>query len=216
MPGSSSAVSVAMGGYGHTPSSAPPPGLMPASVPYDMQVSRARSGVGMGVGVGGGVGSSVGVGVGVGIGGSLSSPVPIHGSLSGSTSSGSGPHDPRPNRAMSLRELPRPLEMTSTHNALPSPHALQLGPPDSFRPRLNSAGERMFGPGHALSSPGPGSISGGPSDRFSPDRRGSGASVSVSTPVAGLRDREIGSGSGPGSGAGYSDLRNSSTPGEPR
>jgi hypothetical protein len=212
VPGPSAAVSVAMGGYGHTPSSAPPPGLMPASVPYDMQVSRAMPGVGAGAGVG--VGSGIGGG-GVGIGGSLSSPVPIHGSV---TSSGSGPHNPRPNRAMSLRELPRPLEMTPTHTALPSPHALQLGPPDSFRPRLNSAGERMFGPGHALSSPGPGSISGGPSDRFSPDRRGSGASVS--TPVAGLRDREMGSVSGPGAGAGagagYSDLRNSSTPGEPR
>lgn len=168
---------------------------MPASVPYDVQVSRAMPG------------SGIGVGLGVG-----ASPVPIHGS-------GPGPHDPRdprdiPNR-MGLRELPRPSEMGSVH-PLPSPHALQLGPPDAFRPRLNSAGERMFvsGPGHhSLSSPGSASVS-GPSDRFSPEgRRDSAASAGAAT---GMRDRELGSGSVSGAGASYSDLRNSSTPGEPR
>lgn len=55
-------------------------------------------------------------------------------------------------RNMGLRELPRPQEMP-----LPSPHALQLGPPDSFTPRLNSTNER-------------GSFSAIP-DRFSPDGR---------------------------------------------
>ncbi|KAJ5661567.1 uncharacterized protein N7477_009183 [Penicillium maclennaniae] len=55
---------------------------------------------------------------------------------------------------MGMRELPEPQEM----GPLPSPHALQLGPPDSFPPRLNSTSER-------------GSFSAIPSDRFSPDSR---------------------------------------------
>lgn len=55
---------------------------------------------------------------------------------------------------MGMRELPRPQEM----GPLPSPHALQLGPPDTFPPRLNSTSER-------------GSFSAIPSDRFSPDSR---------------------------------------------
>ncbi|KAJ6127534.1 hypothetical protein N7523_003146 [Penicillium sp. IBT 18751x] len=55
---------------------------------------------------------------------------------------------------MGMRELPRPQEM----GPLPSPHALQLGPPDSFPSRLNSTSER-------------GSLSAIPSDRFSPDSR---------------------------------------------
>ncbi|KAJ5137044.1 hypothetical protein N7448_005598 [Penicillium atrosanguineum] len=55
---------------------------------------------------------------------------------------------------MGMRELPKPQEM----GPLPSPHALQLGPPDSFPPRLNSTSER-------------GSFSAIPSDRFSPDSR---------------------------------------------
>jgi len=42
------------------------------------------------------------------------------------------------NMGMGMRELPRPQEMPR----LPSPHALQLGPPDSFTPRLNSTSER--------------------------------------------------------------------------
>jgi hypothetical protein len=56
-----------------------------------------------------------------------------------------------PTRNMGMRELPRPQEMP-----LPSPHALQLGPPDSFTPRLSTS-ER-------------GSFSAIP-DRFSPDDR---------------------------------------------
>jgi hypothetical protein len=57
-------------------------------------------------------------------------------------------------RNMGMRELPRPQEM----GPLPSPHALQLGPPDSFTPRLNSTSER-------------GSFSTIPPDRFTPDER---------------------------------------------
>ena len=70
----------------------------------------------------------------------------------------SRPIPPAPERdvstRMGLRELPRPQEM----GPLPSPHALQLGPPDNFPPRLNSTSER-------------GSFSAIPSDRFSPDSR---------------------------------------------
>ena len=60
-----------------------------------------------------------------------------------------------PTRSMapSMRELPRPQEMS---HPLPSPHSLQLGPPDVFS-RLNSnPGER-------------GSFGTIPPDRFSPD-----------------------------------------------
>lgn len=63
-----------------------------------------------------------------------------------------------PTRSMgpSMRELPRPQEL---NHPLPSPHALQLGPPDSF-PRLNShPGER-------------GSYGVIPADRFSPSDSG--------------------------------------------
>ncbi|KAJ5584042.1 uncharacterized protein N7459_003842 [Penicillium hispanicum] len=58
-----------------------------------------------------------------------------------------------PTRSMSsnLRELPRPAEM---NHPLPSPHTLNLGPPDSF-PRLNSSERGSYG-----------TI---PPDRFSPD-----------------------------------------------
>ncbi|OQE31997.1 hypothetical protein PENSTE_c001G02741 [Penicillium steckii] len=174
--------SASASGYSHVPSSAPPAGLMPASVPYDVHIARTLPG-GVGVGIGAGTG-----------GGTHSSPIP-----------GPNPHE-IPNRAMGLRELPRP-DMAQNH-PLPSPHALQLGIglPDAFRPRINSAGERMFGgPGHGLGSPGsgPGSTSGtGPPDRFTPvERRHSTASAG-----ANVRDRELGSGN-----AGYSDLRNSST-----
>ncbi|KAJ5888937.1 hypothetical protein N7495_008978 [Penicillium taxi] len=73
-----------------------------------------------------------------------------------------------PNRSMgpNLRELPRP----EIGHPLPSPHALQLGPPDSF-PRSSNPGERSsFG---AL-----------PPDRFSPDscRRDSVTSRGEPTP----------------------------------
>ncbi|KAJ5595763.1 hypothetical protein N7450_002221 [Penicillium hetheringtonii] len=166
--------SASASGYSHVPSSAPPAGLMPASVPYDVQIPRTLPG-GVGVGIGAGTGTH-------------SSPI-----------SSPNPHE-IPTRTMGLRELPRP-DMAQNH-PLPSPHALQLGIglPDAFRPRLNSAGERMFGgPGHVLGSPGPGP---GPSDRFPPaERRHSTASAG-----ANVRDRAMGSGS-----AGYSDLRNSST-----
>ncbi|KAJ5403076.1 uncharacterized protein N7487_008972 [Penicillium crustosum] len=47
-----------------------------------------------------------------------------------------------PGRAMgtNMRELPRPTEMG---HPLPSPHALQLGPPDAF-PRLGNPAERPY------------------------------------------------------------------------
>lgn len=63
-----------------------------------------------------------------------------------------------PTRAMGpgMRELPRPQEL---NQPLPSPHALQLGPPDSF-PRLSSH------PGDRVSY---GAI---PADRFSPSDSG--------------------------------------------
>ncbi|KAJ5263798.1 hypothetical protein N7478_011403 [Penicillium angulare] len=94
-----------------------------------------------------------------------------------------------PGRAMgpNLRELPRPQEMGHQMNhPLPSPHALQLGPPDSI-PRFNSnPGER-------------GSFSAIPPDRFSPDsgRRDSVTSRGDPTPQ------------GP-----FSEPRASTTPGE--
>ncbi|KAJ6021591.1 hypothetical protein N7540_007095 [Penicillium herquei] len=90
-----------------------------------------------------------------------------------------------PSRVMgpNLRELPRPPEI---NHPLPSPHALQLGPPDSI-PRFNSnPGER-------------GVYSAIPQDRFSPDssRRDSVASRGDPNPQ------------GP-----YSEGRASTTPGE--
>lgn len=90
-----------------------------------------------------------------------------------------------PTRSMG-RELPRPQEMS---HPLPSPHALQLGPPDSF-PRLNShPGDRA-------------SYGAFPSDRFpSPDngRRDSVASRGEPPPPP---------------GPGPYERRTSSTPGE--
>ncbi|KAJ5445053.1 hypothetical protein N7491_001135 [Penicillium cf. griseofulvum] len=57
---------------------------------------------------------------------------------------GPAPNDERrdmPARNMStMRELPRPTEMG---HPLPSPHALQLGPPDAF-PRLSNTSERPY------------------------------------------------------------------------
>jgi hypothetical protein len=67
------------------------------------------------------------------------------------------PEDRRdiPTRSMgpSMRELPRPTEMG---HPLPSPHALQLGPPDAF-PRLSNPAERPYS---------------FPADRFSPSDSG--------------------------------------------
>ena len=89
-----------------------------------------------------------------------------------------------PTRAMAsnFRELPRPTEMTHT---LPSPHTLQLGPPDPFT-RLNS------NPGERASY---GSL---PPDRFSPD--------------SGRRDSVTSRGEPPPGP--YSEGRVSTTPGE--
>lgn len=91
-----------------------------------------------------------------------------------------------PTRAMghNMRELPRPQEMS---HPLPSPHALQLGPPDSF-PRLNSNPVER-GPYTAI-----------PPDRFSP-------------PDNGRRDSVASRGEPPPPPGPY-DGRTSTTPGE--
>lgn len=90
-----------------------------------------------------------------------------------------------PSRGMGpgMRDLPRPQEMG---HPLPSPQALQLGPPDSFRPRLNSnPNERA-------------SYSAIPPDRFSP-------------PDSGRRDSVTSRGEPP---LGSYEGRTSTTPGE--
>ncbi|KAI2722675.1 hypothetical protein DTO013E5_3936 [Penicillium roqueforti] len=57
---------------------------------------------------------------------------------------GPAPNDERrdmpPRMNINMRELPRPTEMV---HPLPSPHALQLGPPDAF-PRFSNPAERPY------------------------------------------------------------------------
>lgn len=180
-------------GSSYTPSSAPPAGLMPASVPYDVQTPRGMPG-------GPGSASASASGSAPGVGGVSS----FHEARDIPRAMGIGMV------GMGMRELPRPEMPVGMQNqgqgqSLPPPHALQLGlgPPDVFRARMNSAGERVF-----MGGPGPGSGPGSGSDRFSPE--GTRDSLASAGAGAGGREREI------GSGAGYSDLRNSSTPGEPR
>lgn len=83
-----------------------------------------------------------------------------------------------PTRSMgpNMRELPRPQEL---NHPLPSPHALQLGPPDSF-PRLNNHPSER-GPYAAI-----------PPDRFSPSdsgRRDSATSRGEQPPPPGQYER---------------------------